>query len=148
MLGAISTLLVFLIDVIYSRPEKRLRWPMVDPDSRDPIPTHLLGMYNGLQHLKPGGNATYTSPMLPMRGNPKDAKNMTEGGPITLTKLYVHAIMRIFIWSSAAVIAGASGTALWFAKDGSKTIRRSDDRIITGVYVQLVGVALTIVAPR
>jgi hypothetical protein len=55
--------------------------------------------------------------------------------------------MRIIIWSSAAAIAGAAGTAIWFAKDGKKGTTRLTDRIITGVIVQLVGVAVIVVGP-
>jgi hypothetical protein len=82
-----------------------------------------------------------------MQGDPKDAKNMTEGGPITLAKLKTHALMRIVIWVAAACVAGASGTAIWFAKDGAKTVNRMEDRVVTGIIVQLVGASVVVVGP-
>lgn len=103
----------------------------------------------GLDTTRPPPHPPQVLPadVLTMQGNPKDAKNMTEGGPITLTKLRTHALMRIVIWAAAACVAGAAGTAIWFAKDGTKTVNRMEDRVITGIIVQLVGVSVIVVGP-
>lgn len=154
--GAISTILVFIIDIIYSRPEQRDRWPMLDPNGHIPTATdpsngHLKGLADLLgkeftPEREKGDARAKSSSKLSMIGDKRDAKNMTEGGPITLTKLRIHAVMRIVIWTAAACIAGSSGTAIWFVKDGG-TVRRLEDRVLTGVIVQCVGVAVIVVGP-
>lgn len=149
--------MVFIIDIIYSKPEKRERWPMIDPNSTirntgyDAKLFELLdGKWTPPVPPAPAGGvpagAAKTDHALYLRGDPRDAKNTTEGGPITLTKLRVHAVMRLFIWAAVAIVAGAVGTALWLTKD-NKNIKNLAALVQTGIVVQLVGVAVIVVGP-
>lgn len=129
---------------------------MIDPNATISTTTKeddVLGMISqalngGLAVKKPKGTdgKDAGSWNLPLRGDKRDAKNMTEGGPITHKKLRVHALMRIVIWNIAAIAAGAIGTAIWFAKEG-RIVKRMDERIGTGIIVQVVGVAVIVVGP-
>lgn len=131
--GSISSIFVFVLDAATSKPEKRQRWPLIDPNAAVPAD----GLYKNLQ-----GDLTTNN----QRGDPKDAKNYTEGGPITLVKLRTHAFMRIVLWLITSVTAGAAGVALWAAKEGNADDRLGD-RMVTGIYIHLIGTGVTTVVP-
>lgn len=125
---------------------------MIDPNgtiTKEGINTKLAELLEKEwtpEQAKSGDAAQKAKHTLRMQGSKKDAKNTTEGGPITLAKLRTHAVMRLLIWAAVAAVAGAVGTALWLARDGKK-VKNMMGQVTTGVVVQLVGIAVIVVGP-
>lgn len=125
---------------------------MIDPNgtiTKEGINTKLAALLEkdwSPEQPKNGDAAQKAKYTLKMQGSGKDAKNTTEGGPITLAKLRTHAVMRLLIWAAVAAVAGAVGTALWLARDGKK-VKNISGQISTGIVVQLVGIAVIVVGP-
>jgi hypothetical protein len=115
------------MDAVYSTPESRSRLSLADPDNV-------------------GVNSGYPLDASQM-GVANEAKNYTEGGAITLKKLRIHAVMRCLLWPIVGIIAGATGVAIWHAtKLGNSSNLTA--KVITGIVVQLTGVAVIVVGPR
>lgn len=68
-------------------------------------------------------------------------------GKLRLVNVRYHALMRLLVWPLLSAVSGAVGAIFWDIHRDRASSNVTSNRVATGVLVQVVGMAVSVVGP-